>query len=306
MTEVSLSTPPTPVELPTHKSFRNLTGMVVWRLTVVSFAGMRKTPRGKSVAWWNCTCECGGAITVRSDGLLEAAKGEKASGVKSCGCLRRESVAAVGRANKTHGENPRIGERSPLYSIWNSMKQRCCNPKTKAYASYGGRGITVCDRWNNDFSAFREDVGEPPTPQHSLDRIDNDDGYRPGNVRWATRTEQARNRRTNRLIEWHGVTKTLVEWGEITGITSDVLSARLKAGCDVNEAMTTAVSPRIHRIPSLIEWHAENRSLSEWSRITGIRRETLRARLEAGWSVERSFTTPVEKRCCRSRAEPVE
>jgi hypothetical protein len=124
-------------------------------------------------------CDCGTEKTIRISSLGTSAR--------SCGCLNRE-VASTN--NRTHGMRKRNE-----YAIWTSMKQRCLNPAHRHYASYGGRGITVCQRWQDSFEAFLADVGPRPSKAHTLDRIDNDRGYEPDNVAWRTRTEQAQNRR---------------------------------------------------------------------------------------------------------------
>lgn len=117
--------------------------------------------------------------------------------------------------------------RLPEYAPWQSMLTRCLNPNAADYPAYGGRGILVCHRWRK-FAHFRADMGPRPSPAHSLDRYPNQDGnYEPGNVRWATPQEQARNRSTNRLITYQGQVKCLSEWAEILGITSAALSDRL-------------------------------------------------------------------------------
>jgi hypothetical protein len=109
------------------------------------------------------------------------------------------------------------------------MMRRCYSTRHPAHYRYGGRGIKVCDRWH-DFLAFLADMGQRPSLGHSLDRIDNEGNYEPGNCRWATRTEQARNRRTSRFVEIDGERKTLVEWGEISGINPQIIGDRFDRG----------------------------------------------------------------------------
>jgi len=116
-------------------------------------------------------------------------------------------------------------------------------PKPSDRAYYAGRGITVCDRWRDSFVAFYEDMGPKPSPAHSLDRIDNDKGYEPGNCRWATRTEQMRNTRANRWITFAGETLTLADWSERLGIHKETLTRRLETW-SVEEAMTRPVRGR--------------------------------------------------------------
>lgn len=117
------------------------------------------------------------------------------------------------------------------------MRQRCLNPKCKLYAGYGGRGITICARWD-DFASFRDDMGERPSAGHSIDRIDNDGHYCPENCRWAIRKEQVRNTRTNRLLTVDGVTRTMAEWTEISGFERGVIASRLRRGWDAARAVS--------------------------------------------------------------------
>jgi hypothetical protein len=131
---------------------------------------------------------------------------------------------------------------TPEHMIWCSIKQRCFNPENKAYARYGGRGIVMCPEWRDSFERFIADVGMRPAPRLTLERLDNDKGYQPGNVRWATYKEQARNTRRNHRLTHGGETLTLVEWEERTGIKQHTIMARLKLwNGDVEKTLTTPV-----------------------------------------------------------------
>ena len=155
-----------------------LLGQKFGRLTVVSFAGSRGG-RG----YWKCTCECGGEATVRAHYL-------RSSHTRSCGCLQREkNILRL----LTHGESR--GRWTKEYRAFNGMKARCLNPKCKKYALYGGRGITISEGWLHSYPAFLSYIGRAPSPKHSIDRIDPNGNYEPGNVRWATSSEQRRNQR---------------------------------------------------------------------------------------------------------------
>ena len=155
-----------------------LLGMRFGRLTVISM--LKK--HGKKPKRWVCECDCGGRAIVNSYGLMTR-------GTKSCGCLMKEAISSA----KAHGL-ARRGRKSNLYLVWCAIRQRCYNPRCKAYKNYGGRGITLDPNWN-DYATFAKDVGERPHPSLSLDRIDNDGNYEPGNIRWATRAVQSQNRR---------------------------------------------------------------------------------------------------------------
>lgn len=124
---------------------------------------------------------------------------------------------------------PRHLASNPAWSCWHAMKRRCRNKKNKAFDNYGGRGIRVCERWLN-FEFFLSDVGERPSPNHSIDSINNDGNYEPGNVRWSTQKEQCRNKRNNIVVEWQGEKKTLTEWSQILGLNCFTLFSRFKKG----------------------------------------------------------------------------
>ena len=129
------------------------------------------------------------------------------------------------------------------YYAWQNMKRRCFNPNTKRYSDWGGRGITVCDRWLN-FENFLADMGLKPTPKHSIDRIDNDGDYSAENCKWSTKAEQQNNQRTNRLITIEGKTRTIAQWTKEMGFGEFVIYSRLKAGWSEFAAVMTPVRQR--------------------------------------------------------------
>ncbi len=145
---------------------------------------------------------------------------------------------AIREANTTHG----FSDKERLYTIWLRMRQRCNSPSDKGYPYYGGRGISVCEEWNTDYSSFRKwALAEGYTDSLTLDRIDNNCGYSPENCRWVDKKTQANNRRTNRIIEWNGEQHTLSEWAGITGIGWSTIRVRLEKGWSVEKALTTPV-----------------------------------------------------------------
>lgn len=162
----------------------------------------------------------------------------------------------------THGRSD-----TPEYYAWSDMMTRCYNEKHKEFVNYGGRGIKVFDKWHT-FAGFFEDMGLRPSPTHSIDRFPNQDGgYEPCNCRWATKKEQARNRKTNRFLTFNGETKLLVEWSELLGIPFDVIFSRIKSGKSVEESLSTPVKvkQKISReeVRSLFEeYHAGNANVS--------------------------------------------
>lgn len=134
---------------------------------------------------------------------------------------------------------------TPEYTAWRQMKQRCYNIKDKAYKYYGARGISVCEKWKNDFKEFCKDMGLKPNPEYQIERIDNNGNYEPSNCKWATRKEECRNRRSNVILEFNNQKKTLVEWSEIYNISYLVLYKRIfESKWSVEKALTTPVAKR--------------------------------------------------------------
>lgn len=182
---------------------------------------------------WRCVCKCSAIVSVYLSDLKKS--------TKSCGCLKREAIAASNRRRKTHGLSD-----TPEYHIWEKMLHRCNNKNDPAYHNYGGRGICVCKRWRK-FEHFIADMGVRPSKKHTLERKENDGNYCPDNCVWVTRKVQARNRRTNRVLTFQGRMQCLEEWSEETGIHRQVIWDRLNTGWSVVDALTTPTAKRTKR-----------------------------------------------------------
>lgn len=176
---------------------KNLTGQTFQRLTVIEFSHSQKFDGGGAYAVWKCQCRCGKVVLAQASNLLRS-KSES-----SCGCAIKDNKTKHGHASNKNGKSP-----SPLYKCWRSMKNRCENRQCRDYPYYGGRGISICERWRNSFINFLADVGEKPGSEYSLDRINNDGNYEPGNTRWATARQQRRNSR-NRFLSDEEIVKAI-------------------------------------------------------------------------------------------------
>lgn len=176
-----------------------------------------------------------------------------------------QGVADSNRRRTKHGQS-----HDRVYTAWQGIKQRCTNPNATHYHRYGGRGVTMYPPWVADYASFREYVGEAPLGA-SLDRIDNEGNYEPGNIRWATRKEQASNRVTNVVLEWEGETRTLKQWAEHRGQKYGLLASRWKRGLRGGELFAV---PQYMR-GTLIEFNGEARTLPEWAKLSGVPYSTL-------------------------------
>jgi hypothetical protein len=191
----------------------DITGKRFGRLMVIRYVGNKA---------WECRCDCGKITTGCASDMKRGFK-------KSCGCFQREG-AKIRRT--THGLS-----YTSEYWVWASMMARCFNPNEVGFKNYGHRGITVCPRWRTAAN-FLADMGKRPSPKHSIDRINNDGNYEPGNCRWATRIQQNRNMRRVRFLMFNGESKCISEWATIYGLNESVLRRRLDRGWSIEEAIS--------------------------------------------------------------------
>lgn len=201
--------------------FKDLTGREFGRLTVLELA--RKTANGNTR--WLCECECGNTNIVQSSNLNNGH-------TRSCGCLKRDAVSTHGKSRDTKYQKE--------YHAWERMRFRCLNENDPQFKDYGGRGIEICNRWD-DFDLFLEDMGKAPTKGHSIDRTDNNGSYTPDNCKWATRSEQSRNSRTSRIWTINGKTfESMSHAAKALGVSQNTiaywcgrhhLSKKAKSGC---------------------------------------------------------------------------
>ena len=196
-------------------SYEKIEGKKFGKLLVLKKTS-NKGKQGRTI--YLCKCDCGNEVLVSRDLLTGVKK-------KSCGCLRKEKPNHF-----TH-----LMSNTRVYRIWAEMIKRCNTPSSKSYSYYGGRGITVCDRWKS-FENFYSDMGNCPT-DFTLDRIDVNGNYEPSNCRWESRKTQSRNRRGNHMITFKNETHCLSEWAEIVGITRGALKQRLKRGWTLEHAL---------------------------------------------------------------------
>ena len=210
------------ITIPTNVRFQNLTGQRFGRLVITEYAG-----RNGTATQWKCTCDCGNTIVALAGNI-------KKGDTRSCGCLRREVSAA---RLTTHGMRD-----TAEFRIWAKIIERCENPKSQAYKYYGGRGISICERWRHSFVEFFQDMGPRPSPEHQIDRYPDMNGnYEPGNCRWATPTQNNRNRRSNHVLAFQGRSQTIADWGDEIGIPGPIITNRLLRGWSVADALTRSM-----------------------------------------------------------------
>lgn len=220
----------------------DLTGQRFGRLQVLCREGSNKYKK----ATWRCKCDCGNEKVVIGSKLLI---GE----TQSCGCYGYERRNEGSRKHQTiHGQ-----KYTRLYDTWNNIKQRCNNPHHISYKYYGGKGIRVCDEWNNDFMTFYKwafENGYNPQKDEirknrlTIDRIDSDKDYCPENCRWATYKEQANNRTNTRFLTYNNETKTISDWAKIFNLNHNSIYRRLNYGWDIEKTLTTPLQIKMRAV----------------------------------------------------------
>lgn len=207
---------------------KNLTGRVFGRLVVLQYEGAEARALGsrhRVYHYWKCLCECGVERTATSGDLLHG-------DTKSCGCLRQDTAR---QRMTTHGKSG-----APEFIVWSGMRQRCNDSGCEAYSNYGGRGIRVDKAWD-DFAMFLANMGARPSPSHTLERINNDGNYEPGNCKWETRQGQSRNTRRTAQLTFQGRTASMVEWSEVLGISYYAIRARRSRGWSDEKILSTPI-----------------------------------------------------------------
>jgi len=198
---------------PQRRNIRDISGRRCGKLVAVRFVFVKNKK-----AHWLFRCDCGKEKIYHSN---------RAKEVGSCGC---GTFAKRSDIHRTHGRR-----HTTEYSVWRRILERCAD---KNYPRYGDRGISVCEQWRTSFMAFYNDMGPRPSLKHSIDRINNDGNYEPGNCRWATAKEQARNRVTNTLLTFNGKTQCIESWADDLGLRGRMIAKRISLGWTVEDALT--------------------------------------------------------------------
>jgi len=270
------------------RQVKDATGLRFGRLTVSGFVDTVRTPGGAS-ARWLCVCDCGNTTTVHGSLLRNG-------NTKSCGCLARDAVT---RRNAKHGLT-----RTPEYTAWVNMIGRCYKPKSSNYKHYGGRGITVCDRWRfgeggkSGVECFLSDMGKKPHPKWSLDRYPDQDGpYSPDNCRWASQADQIRNSTCVTPVETSSGTMCIIDAAAASGQPYGRLRSRLRYGWDQETALAR---PLVE--PNRYPYKGEMLTIGEAAKRSTIGISGITRRLRMGWDFEAAVDTPPQKTGPKPRA----
>lgn len=257
-----------------RKQRDDLTGQDFGYLHVEGEAYVRKRKSGSNVYYWKCTCSLCGKTTTASTQTLRS--GHK----RSCGCLHKSPPPEY---VTKHGKSD-----TRLYNVWKSMKQRCYDKNCSAYKDYGARGIEACEEWRNDFQSFYDWSMANGYQEHAvsractIDRMNNDGNYEPGNCQWVDMLTQSNNRRDNHCIEYKGIKYTLAEAEVVFGIPQATLRRRLKRGMSVKQAIETPIFRT-----ATYEYHGKEYTAHELADMANLPVNTVRSRIRYGWDIER-------------------
>lgn len=262
-----------------YKTRLDITGEVYGFLQAIEFRG--KTKWSQAIWLFRCIADgCGREIEVPAH---QARNGNN----KSCGCMTRKLKLA---SKITHGAS-----KTSVYGSYKAMLRRCYDTEDAMHHRYGGRGIKVCERWLGDLGAanFLADMGEKPSPEHTIERINNDGNYSPENCRWATRAEQADNRCTTRHVAVDGHTLSQAAWDRHLGNGLNIVGDRIRRGWSKEDAITKPVTKHKHDITH----NGKTMSTHAWEVQLGLGHGTIAYRIKKlGWPIERALTTPSRKR----------
>ena len=221
-------------------------------------------------AMFLCRCDCGTEKKIKAGNVLK---------YKSCGCMRYKLIAE--KATK-HGHS-----KSRLYNVWSTMKSRCFYEKNRSYKNYGGRGITVCPEWANDFAAFEKWSYENGFDENAtrkectIERIDPNGNYEPSNCTWKNMKEQCNNKRNNHILTYKGETHTISEWAEKLGIKTSSLITRVHLGWSVERILGEPIKSEM-----LLEYHGVKKTIKEWAKEMGVLPRVMYCRKSRGWTTE--------------------
>ncbi len=224
---------------------------------------------------WNVVCDCGTKKTVAASNLRRK--------TRSCGCVKNRKTS---ERMKTHGMS-----KSAIYRIWKGIHSRCYIKTATGYENYGGRGIKVADEWHT-FEQFYKDMGDRPSPRHSIDRIDVNGWYGPKNCKWATRKEQGLNKRTNTLITADGETMCVTEWAQRINVSESAIRSRIKRGWDLKSAALAPPNRHKQLSAKRITANGKTQTVKNWASELGVSPSTIDSRIKNGWAPERAVTTP--------------
>lgn len=258
----------------TGAGLENLSGKRFGRLTAIKLSEKRSGRK----TFWECLCDCGKTKVVRTDSL-------KSGAVQSCGCLKKEQDKINlpnGQGRIKHGLS---SER--IYHIWRGMINRCQNDSNSRYKSYGGRGIKVCEEWQDAVKFTSWAISNGYQDNLTIDRIDVNGNYEPSNCRWATIKEQANNKRDNVFIEFKGKIQTLKEWSEELNIPYGTLATRIRLGIEPPNLFEK--DNFIRKDNTLLTYEGETLTMSQWANKLGIKLSTLSERHRRGLPPEKVF-----------------